>query len=294
VKFTYTKATPKVAAVCSRDESKPELCHPFLNVELGELQATDRYMAVRVPVEVEKGETTGPLDVKLIADGQKIKASAIKIPKKAKDRPNVKFPELPTLWPSAKEIANPAFRVGFNAGLLKKITDALESADGLVELIFPSYSKDGTPDALKPIIVRARVAEPRKDGPKGSVAQPEALLMPVRLGGEVVAVPAKAPATAKAAPTSDRSAAAFKAAETRRRNKEAANGNGGKSKGKKAVAAAVRQVAKKQPGDITTAAGRRAKTKPTNGKADFGKGSPARLAAAAKAAATRRARLAAA
>jgi hypothetical protein len=309
MKFSYTRGLPKITAACSTDKSRPVMCDLHLDAELGELQATDSFIAARIPVELEKGDTSGPIAAKEIVAARKAKAESLKTPKRPKakkDQPPA-YPNLAQLWPTGKEVGTPAFRVGLNASLLAKLAEAIGTRDGQVELLFPGFGKDTGPNPHRPIFVRASHApdEVREDGPDGSVSAPEGLIMPIRLVGADPAPPAakanaktKASSAGSARTASDRSEAARKAAETRRRNAAAAAGNGkqpaakpktAKANGRKTrdIAATVRGVAGTKPKQARS--GRSAKQQ-ANG--DFGKGSDRRRQAALKAAETRRQKLA--
>jgi hypothetical protein len=204
LKFTHTpeKRLPKLTAACSKDKSLPVLQHVNLNVELGELQATTKYVAVRVPVEVEKGDTSGVVDPAAVDAATKSKASNLKVGKT--QHPKVgEFPKLEELWPTGKEVGKPAFRIGFNAEYLLQVAQAIGAKGGAIELIFPAYGKDGPRDD-KPIVVRPMLKEnqgsvfgveleERVPADGVQVAMPEGLLMPIRLlgGPAAAAAPAK-------------------------------------------------------------------------------------------------------
>jgi hypothetical protein len=311
MRFTYTpKRVPKVEPVCSTDKTRPEpIHHPHLSGDLAELQATNTTIAVRIPVELERGEATGPVDEQLLAAARKAKAEQVKVPKSRKPKKgDPLFPEstLLEVWPSADE--EPVFRLGIDAGELKKLADALGSDQ--LELRFPKFDRSKGAEPLRCIVVRTVDDIPeeqlRKGGAKGAVDRPEGLIMPIRLRGDQPVLTASGSKSkkpvARGAGEDWRSEAARKAVETRRRNAEAAGKTGGTAKkqaakpknGTGSVASTLKSVAKPK----RTPAAKRGRTSvprsSRNGaKADRGKGSAARIEAARKAAETRRKNLAA-
>lgn len=196
MKFIYgrERRLPKILAACSKDKAKPGLTHPYFNAELGEIQASDSYIAVRLPVEPEKGDASGWLVVDKVKEAIASRAASLSAKKSAHAKLTGKFPNLQSLWPTEEQIDN-GFRIGFSPELLKSMIaaiDALGSGGSYTvgELIFPAYSEPRAPHALRPMLFRVRGGDLRTDGPDGSVEQPEALLMPIRLGD---ASPAGAP-----------------------------------------------------------------------------------------------------
>jgi hypothetical protein len=295
----FINDVPKLNNVASKDATTPTLMDAHLDTELGELQATDTYVAVRIPVEVEKTDTSGPVAIAELTAAAKAKAPALKIPKRPKakkDQPGP-YPKLAAIWPDADAIKKPAFKVGINANYLKAVADALGAKTGMVELIFPADKGDGWPNPMRAIVVHA-TKDFQKPGDDGEVAEallrpivvepleeadtnPEGLVMPIRVADAVTSPPkGKKPSGKDAKSTAAKPAddsgltPAQKAWQTRKANADAAD------KGKSAIADQVKAVAGTKP--VKTSG--RAATKP-NGN---GNGNGSRSDAANKAHETRR------
>lgn len=200
MRYTFTSKPPKVAAAASRDVSRPALTAAWFDDTAGELRATDSYLAVRMPVSPDYGDTAGWVSVDTLERSRKRDAGAVALngaatvydpagsldpvePEQAErcavatfPRPDLgQFPNLEQLWPEDRD----GFTVGLNAGFLKRLADALGADDSVVELTFQSDRND-RPDPLRPILVRTKDhSSERGDGCTG-VAAPEGLLMPVR------------------------------------------------------------------------------------------------------------------
>lgn len=190
MKFTYSRneRLPKLTAACSTETGRPHLQHVRVDTKLKEIQASDSYIAVRVPVELEKGDKAGLVEAKVF----KTKANRVT----AKPNPAAKlkdFPSLVEVWP-AQQAVEDGFRVGLNAQFLKRVIDAVgtEGPNHTIELIFPAYSEPLVPHALRPVIVRAQGQPKRDKVPAGGVAETEGLIMPVRLRANVATIGAPA------------------------------------------------------------------------------------------------------
>jgi len=201
MRYTFTSRPPKVAAAASKDQSRPALTGAWLDTAAGELRATDSYIAVRMPVEIDAGDADGWITADTLErsrkrDGGGIaangSATVYTVPAGGGEpapeafdrltvatfpRPNLGTPpNLPRLWPADDS----GFTVGINAGFLKRAADAIGSSDGVVYLTFQSDA-EGRPNPLRPIIVRAPgAARERTDGRSG-FGRPEAIVMPVRV-----------------------------------------------------------------------------------------------------------------
>jgi hypothetical protein len=182
MKFSFTKTLPKITAACSTDKNYPTLQHVHLNVELGELQATNSYLAVRIPVKPERGDASGPLSPDAVEAAIKGKVASLKANKRAQPKHTAElgYPAFGGFWPSLEDVEASSFRVGLNLALVRSIIGAL-GANG-VELVFPAYNGDG-PNPQRPILIRpiGHGYTPRENGPTGSVSLPEAVLMPIKL-----------------------------------------------------------------------------------------------------------------
>lgn len=201
MRYTFTKRPAKVAAATSKDASRPKLAAVWFDADAGELQATDSYIAARMPVSPDYGDSSGwvPADAlersrKTDAGGLGLNGAAIAYgPADSPDplepevisrlgvasfpRPDLGEPvNLERLWPQDRH----GFTVGINAGFLKRLADAIGAADGVVHLTFQEDSS-ARPDPLRAILVRTSSLETeRADGCSG-LAAPEGLIMPVRV-----------------------------------------------------------------------------------------------------------------
>lgn len=200
MRYTFTAKVPKVAAAASKDESRPALTGAWLDTAAGELRVTDSYIAARIPVSLDAGDADGWLTADTLERSRKRDGGGIAANGRADvydatyvtddppaeqverltvasfPRPNLGTPpNLPQLWPEDRT----GFRVGINAGFLKRVADAIGAADGVVELTF-QCDADGNPNPLRPILVNTKDhSSERGDGLSG-LARPEGLIMPVR------------------------------------------------------------------------------------------------------------------
>lgn len=201
MRYTFTKRPPKVVAAASKDDTRPALCRVWFDADAGELRVTDSYIAARVPVSPDAGDTSGWLEPETLERSRKRDAGAIAcngsaivyeapygdaepdaeyIDRMARARyarpEGIDPPKLEQLWPVDRH----GFTVGINAGFLKRLADALGAEDSVVELTFTD-GPDGRPNPLRAILVRTKDHnENRGDGLRG-VPAPEGLLMPVRV-----------------------------------------------------------------------------------------------------------------
>lgn len=200
MRYSYHAKPPKLEAACSTDQSRPALASVYFDAERAELQASDSYIAARVPVEVGLGETTGFLPVEAVKASRKRDAGGMYCNGAAEvmpaywngdaeapavvsfPRPDAgQFPKLEQLWPTGE----PAFTVGINAGFLKRLAEALGAEDTAVSLSFVSRKNDageptGEPDPLRPIIVRPLRGTDSREAPFGGLERAEGLCMPIR------------------------------------------------------------------------------------------------------------------
>lgn len=201
MRYSFTTKPAKVSAAASRDYSRPALTHVYFDSERGELRATDSYIAVRMPVSPDPGDTTGWVSTDTLERSRKRDAGAVSLngqatvyevlpsgampePEDIERRRIADFPrpepgqpaKLEQLWPVDRD----GFTVGLNASFLKRLADALGAADGVVHLTFAEDSH-ARPDPLRAILVRtADRSTERGDGCSG-LAAPEGLIMPVRV-----------------------------------------------------------------------------------------------------------------
>jgi hypothetical protein len=161
--------------VASRDETRPLLRHPYLDVGEGEaeLQATDSYGAVRFPVEVQDDETAGAVPAEALKAARKrgpipkLVVLAGEVAEVVEDgsrngsllsirRPDAggipgqigrSFPDLRALWPEDDDVG---FEVGIDAELLARVAKAMGTG-GRVRLRFMKERGDGRPIRVDPI-----------------------------------------------------------------------------------------------------------------------------------------------
>ena len=180
----------KVEKVASKDRSRPVLAHLFVREGdepgSGTLEATDSYALVRVPVELDEGDTAGFVTSATLTEARKgavggeveltVNGSVSYRTKEGGEvsatRPEPgKFPDTAQLFPS--ELST--FEVGLNPKLLLGLAEAMGSADR-VKLTFARKSGSSVAcdsDPLRPILV-----EPLTGGVDGA----NGILMPVRVG----------------------------------------------------------------------------------------------------------------
>lgn len=201
MRYTFTAKAPKVSAATSSDDTRPALTCAYYDPAAGELHATDSYIAVRMPVSPDPGDTEGWISTDALERSRKRDAGAIssngannvytalmndqpadydaveRLTVASYPRPDAGTPpKLEQLWPEDRD----GFTVGLNAGFLKRLADALGSSDGVVHLTFAEDSQ-GRPNPLRAILVRTSSGQvQRLDGCTG-VTAPEGLIMPVRV-----------------------------------------------------------------------------------------------------------------
>lgn len=67
--------TSKIELCCSTETYRPHLQYVHLDADRRMLEVTDGHVAVRVPVELDEGDTSGPISVEAIKDARKRKAN---------------------------------------------------------------------------------------------------------------------------------------------------------------------------------------------------------------------------
>ena len=165
----------KIELIASRDETRHVLCNPYL--QGSKLIATDGQRLVAIPVELEEGDSDGPIDCSAFklsrktSSGEKLskisangclkvetKDGEITMPRKNLD--GYSFPQ----W--QKVLPNPdrgGIKIGLNAKFLYEIAQALGSDRVVIEIL----------DATSPIIVKGS----HENYIEGSIG----VLMPVRI-----------------------------------------------------------------------------------------------------------------
>jgi len=197
MRYSFNSKPPKVKAACSSDASRPVLTYAYLDAERAELQATDSYIAVRVPVELEPGDASGFVPCEALERSRKRDAGSLRLngsadvmgeyqaadspepPLASFARPDLgQFPNLPALWPETPV----SFRVGINAKFLLQVAEALGAEDTAVTLEFHGYGPDGhTPNPLRAIVVQPHRGTTGREDPVLGIKQAEGLLMPIRV-----------------------------------------------------------------------------------------------------------------
>ena len=165
----------KIELIASRDETRHVLCNPYL--QGSKLIATDGQRLVAIPVELEEGDSDGPIDCsafklsrktssreefsKISANGSlkvHTKDGEITMPRKNLD--GYSFPQ----W--QKVLPNPdrgGIKIGLNAKFLYEIAQALGGDRVVIEIL----------DANSPIIVKGS----HENYIEGAIG----VLMPVRI-----------------------------------------------------------------------------------------------------------------
>ena len=192
MRFLTNKVQPEL--VTSKDAHRTALTKVHLNAEKSQVEVTDSYMLARFPVELDEGDTSGPIPLDALkasrkpmlkhvaqSHGTSIRCNShVEVRHAfgedasepyltmARDEAEYTFPNVDQLVP--ENLAK--FRIGLNADKLSKLAKAMGCGpnDG-VELRF-AQGLDGNPSSLRPILVR-----PISKG-DGS---PDGLLMPIRL-----------------------------------------------------------------------------------------------------------------
>jgi len=165
----------KIELIASRDETRHVLCNPYL--QGSKLIATDGQRLVAIPVELEEGDSDGPIDCsafklsrktssgeklsKISANGcLKVQTKDGEITMPRKDFNGYSFPQ----W--QKVLPNPdrgGIKIGLNAKFLYEIAQALGGDRVVIEIL----------DATSPIVVKGS----NENYIEGSIG----VLMPVRI-----------------------------------------------------------------------------------------------------------------
>lgn len=181
------KVQPELVA--AKDASRPVLNTVHLNAEKSEVWVTDSYMAARFPIELDEGDTSGPIPIDALkasrkspmkygttsialngdaqvrvcdSDGSNPASPYLTVPRGAGE---YTFPNLSELFP--ENIAE--FEIGIDAGKLYKLAKAM--GDERVRIRF-TMGGDGEPSNLRPFHVR----------PLGATDNDaSAILMPIRI-----------------------------------------------------------------------------------------------------------------
>lgn len=177
--------------VSSKDKNRPQLAHPYLDVDAGKVVATNGHSLVAVPVDVDGHDVSGYLAGELLKIARRTCGKDV-VEAEIRDRTRIvphdiewpcntttgcTFPDWRKVLPSFKPGDPGTVTVGVDARLLRQIADAL-GGEGGVTMTFrlDSVNADkGVSDegvVLEPqIIVRSRFG---RDGEVG-------VLMPLRL-----------------------------------------------------------------------------------------------------------------
>lgn len=157
------------------------LQEPYLDVDKKVLYAANAWAAVRLPVEVEDGDTSGPVTKAALAAARKAKTDSIRADGSLSIvgndgtatlvRPDVgQFPNIDAVTPAEYE---EPFRIALNPSLLSAIADAMDA-----KLVVLTFSKKA------PDLSAIRVTPSQFDGPAPDPKVVEGMvgiLMPARI-----------------------------------------------------------------------------------------------------------------
>lgn len=180
-----TKKRPEVERAASKDAARPRLARPQLDAERSVLEATNSYMLVSVPVELDEGDTSGPIEPEAL----KAQRKASKYdPASLACNGSVRLETVdgtqewprPDLgqWPNAPQLVPTAFSsfsIGLNPTFLLELAKALGDPES-VRIEFASTREvdvDGEPYGLASDLRPMRVTVPRGGESFG-------ILMPIR------------------------------------------------------------------------------------------------------------------
>lgn len=193
MKFLTRNSKPvQPELVASKDKTRPVLSKVHLNVEKSRVEVTDSYILAVFPVELDEGDTSGPIPVDALKASRKMALdhgrnkfdSKIKCNSKVevfvedsepfngpyyttdRDENDYTFPQCDCLFP--ENVA--PFEIGLNIGLLTRLAKSMGTET--IRLRFTA-DNDGNPSPLRPILVDPLT---RVDD-----NQPRGILMPVRV-----------------------------------------------------------------------------------------------------------------
>lgn len=166
-----SRKAPEIERATSSDKTRPVLSCAHLNVDKGRIEATDNYMAVVLPVEIEEGDTSGLIPAEALralrkANGRHVRFSLacngdveLNTPDGVQTwkRPEGQFPNLDQITPSEFS----SFRVVIDPAKLYALAKAL-GADRhvLIEFSLQPSAEEGEdvgffPSNLRPMRVTA-------------------------------------------------------------------------------------------------------------------------------------------
>lgn len=129
--------------VTGTDRRRPALTDPWLDVKAEAVFASDSYIAARIPVHVDEGDSTGMLPMGALelferygdrADGIVCKPSSLSFGDYTIKRPKVdKHADINAVIAKAQD-KTPVFEIGLNAEFLAKLASAM--GHGTVRLTF--------------------------------------------------------------------------------------------------------------------------------------------------------------
>lgn len=185
--------------VASKDASRPVLTRVHLNAEQSVVEVTDSYMLARFPVELDEGDTSGPIPVDALKAARKppnkYRDVSIALNGNAEVRQygeNPAEPDTPYLtvprdvepyqFPDTLRLIPEnlsEFEIGLDAGLLYRLAKAMGNERVRIRFTNNPATGDGNgnfgPSNLRPYVVRPADAYSDDD--------PIGLLMPIRLAG---------------------------------------------------------------------------------------------------------------
>ena len=130
-----------IERVTLTDETRPILAHPYLDVERKTLVATDGRALVALPVEIDPGDTSGPITIDALAAARKVgrkgELATILAGTGQKLTNQATYPRANDInYPNWTQVMprNPGkIRIVFNAHLLFDITKAMGCTDVILE-----------------------------------------------------------------------------------------------------------------------------------------------------------------
>ena len=126
----------KIEQAVPKKDMRFYLQSAWLDVANRRLLASDGHICAIVPVEIEDGDTTGPVSVEVLKQARKAKSSSIKAndalvldngtsyPRPEGVEQGVKYPDVDKIIPTS----TPAVIIGLNAALLLKLAEAINDS----------------------------------------------------------------------------------------------------------------------------------------------------------------------
>lgn len=183
-----TKKYPEVDRAASKDASRPRLTYAELDVDRGVIEATDSYRLVSIPVEVEEGDTSGPVELDALRSQRK---ASKREPASLACNSSLRLEADGTTqewnrhavgqWPKVEQLVPSnfsSFTIGLNPTFLLELAKALGDPESVkLEFALPGENVDNGNGWVQPSDLRPmRVTVPRGGESFG-------ILMPIRQSG---------------------------------------------------------------------------------------------------------------